>query len=126
MKKLMIVIATLISLIGIAHIAVTPLTFQAFSTDALWFGSAGFVLIFLAFLHLILIIGEQRTLFFIFGYIANGLSVIFFVLFLSIVTSPNFILLLLLVVIQTILFVWFQCKTQNTNKSVANVTGSAD
>lgn len=115
MKKLMTAIAVLISLIGIAHIAVTPLTFKTFSADALWFGSAGLVFVFLAFLHF-LIIGEQRTLFFIFGYIANGLSAIFFVLFLSIIISPNFILLLVLVVVQTILFVLLQRKSQLANK----------
>ncbi|MXQ54413.1 hypothetical protein [Shimazuella alba] len=116
MKKIMILIATLIALIGIAHIAVTPLTFKSFHTDALWFGSAGLAFIFLAFLHIMLVIGDQRTLHFIFAYIGNGLSVILFILFLSIVSSPNFILLVVLVVIQTILFVLLQLKTRKTNK----------
>jgi hypothetical protein len=115
MKKLMIGIATLISLIGISHIAVTPLTFKSFHVDLLWFGSAGLAFIFLAFLHIMLVIGEQRTLHFIFAYIGNGLSIVLFILFLSIVTSPNFILLLVLVLIQTILFVLLQLKAQTTN-----------
>jgi O-antigen/teichoic acid export membrane protein len=94
------------------------LTFKTFHTDVLWFVSAGLVLIFLAFLHFMLVIGEQKTLFFMIGYIGNGLSAIFFVLFLSIAASPNFILLLVLVVIQTILFVLLQRKTQNANKAL--------
>ena len=115
MKKTIILIATLLSLIGTVHIAVTFLIYETFSTDALWFSSAGCVLIFLAFLHFILI-GAPSKLSFIFGYISNGLSFIFFVLFLSIVTSPNFIFLLVLVVIQTILIILLQLKTHKNKK----------
>lgn len=111
MRKTILSIAILIFLIGIAHIAVTPLTYKAFTVEAMWFAGLGLALIFLSFIHFMLLMGDQRTLFYIFGYIGNGLSVIFFGLFLSIVNSPNIITLFILLLIQTIMFILFQQRS---------------
>ncbi|MGG3575235.1 hypothetical protein ABES25_23875 [Bacillus gobiensis] len=109
MRKAILIVTITIFLIGVIHIAVTPMTYNSYTIDALWFASAGFTLIFLAFLNYIVInIRQRQARVFVVCHIANILSAILVALILTIAIAPHIIFLFVLLVSETLLVMRFQ------------------
>jgi hypothetical protein len=109
MGKSILTVTTAIFIIGIIHLAVTPITFKSYTIDALWFASAGFTLIFLAFLNYVLInIRQRQTKVFVVCHIANILCTIFVALLLTVAFEPHIIFLFVLLVSETLLVMRLQ------------------
>ncbi|MDZ5605695.1 hypothetical protein U2I54_00830 [Bacillus pseudomycoides] len=109
MRKAILTVTIAIMIIGMIHIVVTPITYQSYTIDALWFASAGFTLIFLAFLNYVLIsIREKQREIFVVCHIANILCTIFVALLLTVAFAPHIIFLFVLLVAETLLIIRFQ------------------
>jgi len=109
MRKAILMITIAIFIIGISHIAVTPMSFKSYSIDTLWFASFGLTLIFLAFLNYVLInIKERQPKIFVVCHIANILCTIFVALILTIALYPHIIFLFLLLISETFLVMRIQ------------------
>ncbi|MDF2650879.1 MAG: hypothetical protein K0Q73_6684 [Paenibacillus sp.] len=109
MRKLILTIATVIFIIGVLHIVVTPITYQGYTIDDLWFASAGSALIFLAFLNYILMnIKQRQTKIFVVCHVANIMFTILVSLLLTFAFAPHIILLFVLLVLETLLVIRFQ------------------
>lgn len=114
MRKLILTIATLIFIIGVLHIVVTPITYQGYTIDDLWFASAGLALIFLAFLNYILMnIKQKQTKIFVVCHVANMLLTILVSLLLTFAFAPHIILLFVLLVLETLLVIRFQLSSKS-------------
>ncbi|MGG0239241.1 hypothetical protein [Bacillus rhizoplanae] len=109
MRKAILTVTIAIFIIGIIHIAVTPIIYKSYILDALWFTSAGLTLIFLSFLNYVLINIRQRpTKVFVVCHIANILCTILVALILTIALAPHIIFLFVLLVSETLLIMRFQ------------------
>lgn len=98
MIKLLYCTLTMVFLMGIAHIALTPLTYTDFTLESLWFAGSGLALIILSFLIFVIIKSDRHRVFYLFGHIANISAVIFTGLILIIVFASH------------IFFIWsFMC-----------------
>jgi hypothetical protein len=53
LKRLDLLLIMSVLVLGLAHIAFTPVLFKTFSIDALWFAGTGLSFVFLGLLHLI-------------------------------------------------------------------------
>lgn len=114
MRKAILTFNIAIFIIGIIHIAVTPINYKSYTIEALWFASAGYTLIFLAFLNYILIsIKQKQTRFFVICHAANILCTILVALILTFAFAPHIILLFVLLVSETLLVIRFQFSSRS-------------
>jgi hypothetical protein len=114
MRKLILTIAAFIFIIGVLHIVVTPITYQGYTIDDLWFASGGLALIFIAFLNYILMnIKQRETKVFIVCHVANMLVTILVSLLLTFVLAPHIIFLFVLLVLETLLVIRFQFSSKS-------------
>jgi|SRR5690625_568102 len=111
MRKLMLFVATLILLMGIAHVALTIATYGEISIDALWFAGSGIALIILAFLQFVLLNSEIKSILLVFGHIGNLLAVTLIVLLLTLAFQFHILLLFCLLLVQTILFIFHHLRS---------------
>ncbi|WP_148417113.1 hypothetical protein [Oceanobacillus jeddahense] len=107
----MILIATLIFLMGIAHVSLTLVTYEGLSLDAIWFAGSGIALIILAFLQFVLLYSEITSKFFVFGHIGNVLAVILVSLVLTLAFQLHIIFLFCLLLTQSILFIFYHLRS---------------
>ncbi|MCQ6564026.1 hypothetical protein [Paenibacillus mendelii] len=109
MRKLILTIATVIFMFGVLHIVVTPITYQGYTIDDLWFASFGLALIFLAFINYVLMsIKQRQTKVFVVCHAANMLCTILVSLLLTFALAPHIIILFVLLVLETLLVIRFQ------------------
>ncbi|GLV60860.1 hypothetical protein KDH_76790 [Dictyobacter sp. S3.2.2.5] len=88
MKKAILIIAAILLLGGIIHMALTPLIYGALTLNALWFASAGFSLILLAFINYLVVNITPRGSVFAVGYISNVLGALLLALVLYFLRAP--------------------------------------
>ena len=74
--------AYLLVLLGIVHIALTPLFFKQFGLDVLWFAGTGLALVFLGNLNLIVML-SRRSGFYIMAITSNIMALLLMTLLLS-------------------------------------------
>lgn len=110
MKKALLSIAALILLGGIVHIGLGVahmILVSGLVLDVLWFTSAGFALVYNAFInYLVSTAVPTQTRFFVLGHITNMLSSIMLGLILVKFPAPHVALLFLLLVAETVLVIW--------------------
>lgn len=110
MKKALLSIAALILLGGIVHIGLGVahmILVNGLVLDVLWFTSAGFALVYNAFInYLVSTAVPTQTRFFVLGHITNMLSSIMLGLILVKFPAPHVALLFLLLVAETVLVIW--------------------
>lgn len=115
MKKVILTVTIAIFIIGICHIAITPV--KSYSIDSLWFASAGLTLIFLALINYVLInIKERQSKIFVVCHIANILCTIFVALILMVALYPHIIFLFLLLISETFLVIRLQTSTYSRGR----------
>ncbi|WP_242143212.1 MULTISPECIES: hypothetical protein [unclassified Bacillus cereus group] len=113
MRKAILIFIVAIFIIGVIHIAVTPINYKSYTIEALWFASAGCTLIFLAFLNYVLIsIKQRQTRFFVICHTANILCTILVAFILTIAFAPHIILLFVLLVSKTLLVIGLQFSSR--------------
>ncbi|PEL82772.1 hypothetical protein CN609_09055 [Bacillus wiedmannii] len=113
MKKAILTCTIAILIIGIIHVAVTPMNYKLYTIETLWFASAGYTLVFLSFLNYILIsIKQKQTIFFIICHTANISCTILVALILTFAFAPHIILLFTLLVSETLLIIRFQFSSK--------------
>ncbi|GCE03408.1 hypothetical protein [Dictyobacter aurantiacus] len=105
MRKTKFIITIVISLIGMLHVALTPMLHGATPTVAdIWFASFGLMLMFLAFLNYTLMnVAQNPTKLFVLGHIANVLTALMVAVLLTLALYPHIILILVLLVVETVL-----------------------
>ncbi|QBD79744.1 hypothetical protein EPA93_28705 [Ktedonosporobacter rubrisoli] len=109
MKKVMLILASVIGVIGIIHISLTPFLYKGLTLDGLWFACAGLALILLTFLNYTrLTMTEKQSQLFVLCHIANILTVVMIGLILMHLFAPHVLLLFVLLVLQTILLIRYQ------------------
>ncbi|WP_066393069.1 hypothetical protein [Neobacillus mesonae] len=109
MRKIILSITMVICMFGIVHIAVTPIGYNGYTINDLWFASFGCSLIFLALLNYVVMnIKQRQTNIFIVCYVANILCAILVSLILTRALFPHIILLFVLLVLETILIIRYQ------------------
>ncbi|WJH34469.1 hypothetical protein N6H14_32445 [Paenibacillus sp. CC-CFT747] len=114
MRKSIVTIAIVIFIIGVLHIVVTPIAYQGYTIDDLWFASAGLALIFVAFLNYILMnIKQRQTKIFVVCHVANTLLTILVSLLLTFAFAPHIIILFVLLVLETLLVIRFQFSSKS-------------
>jgi len=107
LRKLLFMTTAVIFLMGVAHIALTAATYGAFTLDAMWFAGSGVALILLSLLIYVLIAGEMKKPLYFVGHFANLLGVTLVGLILSIVFAPHILALLILLLLQTVIFLFY-------------------
>jgi len=80
--------AYLMVLLGIAHIALTPVFFQRFGLDVLWFAGTGLGFIFLGNLNLIVLINKKGA-YYMMAITSNIMALLLTILILSINAAPQ-------------------------------------
>jgi hypothetical protein len=88
MKKLYKISSYLLILLGLIHIAFTPVFEPTFSPSAVWFAGAGLSLVFLGLLNLIAIQAKKYSIFSA-CLIANLISIIYGLLIIIAVPQPQ-------------------------------------
>ena len=87
----------LVLLLGIIHTSMTPVFYDSFSKDALWFAGTGLSLIFLGFLNSAALKASIAAIYNI-CIISNVISVIYFALIVIVLPKPHAFLGVLLVI----------------------------
>ncbi len=99
MRLLQKITAYLLVVMGIVHIALTPIFFRQFGLDVLWFAGTGLALIFLGNINLMVLI-SRRSGFYMMAITSNIMALLLVVVILSMNPSIqayiSFILVLLL------------------------------
>ncbi|WP_126603020.1 hypothetical protein [Dictyobacter aurantiacus] len=105
MKKTLLGIAALLLLGGMVHIGLgiaQMIWVSGLVLDVLWFTSAGFALVYIAFInYLVTTAGPTQTRFFVIGHTTNILGCILLGLILIKLPAPHVALLFLLLVAET-------------------------
>lgn len=96
--------AYLLVLLGIVHIALTPLFFNRFGLDVLWFGGTGMGLVFLGNLNLLVLLSKKAG-FYMMAITSNIMGLLLMVLILFMNPAPQAwigVLLLLVLLVGSI------------------------
>jgi hypothetical protein len=88
MKTAFKICSYLLVLLGIVHIAMTPVFFNRFGLDVLWFAGTGMGLIFLGNLNL-LVIYTQRPAFYMMSITSNIIGLLLMILILTLTTAAQ-------------------------------------
>ena len=101
MKKFYSIFSYLLILLGVIHIAFTPVFVSTFSPSAVWFAAGGLALVFLGILNLIAIQAAKRLTFSI-CLIANLIGIVYGILIVIAVTEPHAFAALVIIIIVTL------------------------
>jgi asparagine N-glycosylation enzyme membrane subunit Stt3 len=101
MKKLYKILSYLLILLGVIHIAFTPVFVSTFSPAAVWFVAGGLALVFLGLLNLIAIQAAKRLTFST-CLIANLIGIVYGILIVIAVTEPHAFAALVLIILVTL------------------------
>lgn len=86
-----------LTLLGFTQLLLTPLFYDAFTQDAVWFFGSGLALVFLGFLNLARRISQQKSILVMVA-ITNTIAVLFTMAVVAVYTVPQAVLALFLTV----------------------------